>query len=306
MIPARSAGANPVRTASASWGEVSQVDVGHAHAAAQHRGDLVGQRVQDAGASLQAAAELAGLLRDPGLGDHERDERLGAHRGAGQGGGEFVVHPAGQFGAVGTPMRRDPLLPFGAVVGDGADQEHDVADQGRPGGHVEQFGEAASVLVAAVALGHADAGVPDRGGHRPRAQAVVLDDRVPGLRRALRGSVVDLDAGHHPGQVRVLEGFGLPGGGLAAPRRPAERLPDGEAEAGEQPAGGRSAADGDDDQHRHHGCDRGELGREQPALLVGGHEHGDDREGQGRQPGAGQARRRSRPGPGRSRRTPQP
>ncbi len=185
-------------------------------------------------------------------------------------------------------MRRDPLLPFGAVVGDGADQEHDVADQGRPGGDVEQFGEAASVLVAAVALGHADAGVPDRGGHRPRAQAVVLDDRVPGLRRALRGAVVDLDAGHHPGQVRVLEGFGLPGGGLAAPRRPAERLADGEAEAGEQPAGGRSAADGDDDQHRHHGGDRGELGREQPALLVGGHEHGDDREGQGRQPGAGQ------------------
>ena len=82
-------------------------------------------------------------------------------------------------------MRRDPLLPFGAVVGDGADQEHDVADQGRPGGHVEQFGEAASVLVAAVALGHADPGVPDRGGHRPGAQAVVLDhDELPPPTRA--------------------------------------------------------------------------------------------------------------------------
>ena len=83
MIPARSAGANPVRTASASWGEVSEPgDVGHAHAAAQHGGDLVSQRVQDAGPSLQAAAELAGLLRDPGLGDHEAHERLGADRGA--------------------------------------------------------------------------------------------------------------------------------------------------------------------------------------------------------------------------------
>lgn len=177
-------------------------------------------------------------------------------------------------------MRGDPLLPLCPVVGDSANQEHDIADQGRPRGDVEEFGEAAAVLVAAVALSHADAGVPDCGGHRPRAQAVVLDDRVPGLRRTLRAAVVDLDAGHHPGQVRVLKGFGPSGGGLAAPRRPAERPADGEAEAGEEPPGGRASANGDDDQHRHHGGDRGELGCEQPALLVGGHEHGDDCEGQ--------------------------
>ena len=118
MIPARSAGANPVADRERQLGRGEPGDVGHAHAAAQHRGDLVGQRVQDAGATLQTAADLAGLLGDPGFGNHERDERLGADRSAGQGGGEFVVHAAGQLGAVGTPMRRDPLLPFGAVVGD--------------------------------------------------------------------------------------------------------------------------------------------------------------------------------------------
>ena len=56
---------------------------------------------------------------------------------------------------------------------------------------------------------HPDARVDRRGGDRPGAGGVVLDDRDPPLGRPGRRSVVDLDAGQDPGKVapcQVVDG----------------------------------------------------------------------------------------------------
>ncbi len=96
MIPARSPGANPVRQAAASWGEVSQVDAGHPERPVQQGLHLAGQGGQDPGAAVEAAAGLLAGFGQAGLGHDEGEERLGAHAGPGQVGLQVVVDDPGQ------------------------------------------------------------------------------------------------------------------------------------------------------------------------------------------------------------------
>ena len=119
MMPARSPGANPVRTAAASWGEVSHstwlirsparrlvLDLGHHHA-------------ERAGAAVDAASELLGLPRQPVLGHDDGDERLGADRrpaSASPASCSFTSRASG--GAARALVAGQPLVAFGAVVGD--------------------------------------------------------------------------------------------------------------------------------------------------------------------------------------------
>ncbi len=123
-------------------------------------------------------------------------------------------------------MAGEPLVAFGAVLRDRADQEHHLGDQFGAGAGVEQGGEAAGLGVPLGAVGQRQAGVGDRGGCRPQPVRVVLDDRDPGVRRTLRRAVMDADPGHYPGQVRLGEVFAASDGGLGAPARPAQRRSD--------------------------------------------------------------------------------
>ena len=72
MMPARSPGANPVRTATASCGEVSQRHCADPHAGAELGLDLGHQHRHRPGAAVHAAAELLGLPGQPVLGHHDR------------------------------------------------------------------------------------------------------------------------------------------------------------------------------------------------------------------------------------------
>ena len=148
-MPARSPGANPVRHASASSGLVSQRTEVIPIGPAQLGLDLGHQQVQLAAAALEAAAGLLGRPGDPGLGDHDGHERLGAHRGLGQSVGEVVVDLLGQLRGVGAAVLVDPQLPLGAVLGDGADHEEDLVDLLGAAGDVDQPGQRLAVAVRA-------------------------------------------------------------------------------------------------------------------------------------------------------------
>ena len=101
----------------------------------------------------------------------------------------------------------------------------------------------------------------------------------------LGGSVVDVDAGGTPGRSALSSVAALPVAALLRQDVQPNALPAVKLRLASRPAGGRSAADGHDHATVTDRSDPGELGREQPALLVGGHEHRDDREGQGPQRG---------------------
>ncbi len=83
-------------------------------------------------------------------------------------------------GAGGAAVAAEPQVAFGAVFGDGADQQEDFVDEFGAGAHVEQVGQAGAEPGSFARVGQADAGVGDRGGDGPGAGGGVLDDRHPG------------------------------------------------------------------------------------------------------------------------------
>ena len=130
-MPARSAGANPVRQANASCGEVSQLTWVIAMPPRSWASiSAISPYSTRARPSRPPPHSLA-VPRDPGLGDHDGDERLGAHRRRGQALSQVVVDLPGQAGAAGRRCCADPQVPFGAVVGHGADHEQHLVDQSR-------------------------------------------------------------------------------------------------------------------------------------------------------------------------------
>ena len=221
-------------------------DRGHPHRPAQLGLDLGHQQVQLAAPALEAATGLLGRAGDPRLGDHDRHEVLGPHRGLGEAVRQVGVDLLGERGSVGAAVPVDPQLPLGAVLRNGADEEEDLVDLLGAAGDVDQPGQRLPVAAALLGVLHADARVDDRGGDRPRLGGVVLDDRDPLQLRAVRRSVVDLDTLQDAGQVRGVEVLDSPRGGLGPERRPAHQPADGVQRGGHHPAGGRAAADRDD------------------------------------------------------------
>ena len=118
---------------------------GHPDRPAQLGVALARQRVQDPGAALDPAPGLLRGFAEAGLGHDEGEERLGAHERPGQRGLQVVVDDPGQGGGVGSAVPGDPLVAFGAVLGDGAHQEQDLVDELGAGGEVEQLGQGGAV-----------------------------------------------------------------------------------------------------------------------------------------------------------------
>ena len=184
MIPARSPGANPVRHATASSGEVSQDTLASSRARRAAAPPPRRQRVQDCGAAVEPAAGLLGGLGQAGLGDDDGDERLGAHRGPGQACCRSsliartsarassrrcrVIHWSRSAPSSGTVRTRRRISSMSSVRA----------------GRVEQVRQAGAVpgpsrRCRCIPM----PGVDDRAGDRPGAGGVVLDDRDPPPRR---------------------------------------------------------------------------------------------------------------------------
>ena len=230
MIPARSPGANPVRQASASSGVVSQVTLVMPSPPRSWASTSAITAVEDAGPALEAAAgSLAALPSRPSgtttvtkasVRTLARVERLL----------QLVVDLAGPRRTAGPAVPGQPLVPFGAVLGDGAHQEQDLVDQLGPGGHVQQLAQPPALPLPFLDLAQPDARVDDGRGHRPGSGAVVLDDRDPGERGPVRWPVVDLHGLQRPGQVGLLQGVHLPSGRLGTKAGPPRQAAGGEGQ----------------------------------------------------------------------------
>ena len=204
-IPARSPGANPVRQANASSGRGQPGHGGHPQPAAQLGLDLAHQHVACTRArpsrpppdSLAVAAIRASGTT---IVTNASVRTLALVRPACQ----VVVDRAATRRGRRARCAGHPLVPFGAVLGDGADQEAGSRRSARCGRTFEQVGQSLRRSGPRVGLSAiADPGVDDRGGHRPRPGGVVLDDRHPPPRRPR--AVVRRGSGHlqDPGQVRL-------------------------------------------------------------------------------------------------------
>jgi hypothetical protein len=116
-------------------------------------------------------------------------------------------------GCAGAAVPGDPLVAFGAVVGDGADHDDDLVDELGAGRGLEQRGQPVAVPVALGGPAIPMPGWTAACGDRPGPGGVVLDERDPALVGPGRGCVVDLHPGQDPGQVGNVQVVGGPAGG---------------------------------------------------------------------------------------------
>ena len=133
MIPARSPGAKPVRQAAASSGQVSQVDAGHPHPAAQLRLDLVGQGGTGPGRGRRGRRRTPWPSRPSRPSGTTRVTNASVRTLARVRWACSSSLTARATAGASAAVPGDPLVAFGAVLGDGAHQEQDLVDQLGPG-----------------------------------------------------------------------------------------------------------------------------------------------------------------------------
>ena len=167
-MPARSPGANPVRTAAANCGEVSQVTSLHPHPGPQVALDLRHQHLHRPGPAIDAAAELLGPPRqaDAPAPRSSRTPRCG-HWPA------TTCRPCRRSPAGPAPgppagwWLASHCGPFRAVIGHRTDLQDQLRDQLGAGAGVQQRGQAATLAVPLGLVGQRQPGMADRGGRRP-------------------------------------------------------------------------------------------------------------------------------------------